>query len=403
MVNKQIRIVPRGMRQDTSVTKFSPEFSFANYNIRIDTTNSNTLLTVSNINDDLNVFTEDSTLGRQYYLGYATLNEYLVVFSKDVDNLINPTDHIRVFTINTITGNLELINNGIYTSNLNFSKEHLIETISFYENEQIQKVYFIDGINSPRVINIVNIPTLIPTSFDSTDTIFDFVPVIGSDLSSISCIKETSGGSFSTGSIQYAYSYISIEGAETKLINNTSLFYISPDNSGGTPDKIYNNSFTITISNPAKRFKYIRVYSIFRPTLDGPIELKQLNDISIDANTNTYTFTDTGSIGTILDSAFLYYIGGEYLIPQAIAQKDNTLFLGNIKATSSTTPQINIDSTNIKTVSAYRDSAITYNYDGRYHSGLNYSSNQVKQFHSDQYYRLGIQGQTERGEWGDPI
>jgi hypothetical protein len=38
---------------------------------------------------------------------------------------------------------------------LNFDKDHLIETTYFIENFNCIKVYWVDGLNNPRVINII--------------------------------------------------------------------------------------------------------------------------------------------------------------------------------------------------------------------------------------------------------
>jgi hypothetical protein len=48
----------------------------------------------------------------------------------------------------------------LYEGNkLEFDTDHLIDAIPYYETELIQKVYWIDGKNQPRVINIANIDT----------------------------------------------------------------------------------------------------------------------------------------------------------------------------------------------------------------------------------------------------
>jgi len=55
--------------------------------------------------------------------------------------------------------------------NLHFSPLHPIEAIASYENANIQKVYWTDGNNQPRMINIApfkdtNITKYTPKSFD---------------------------------------------------------------------------------------------------------------------------------------------------------------------------------------------------------------------------------------------
>jgi hypothetical protein len=42
----------------------------------------------------------------------------------------------------------------LYEGNLNFSKDNPIQTLGTIENENIQKVYWVDGRNQPRFINI---------------------------------------------------------------------------------------------------------------------------------------------------------------------------------------------------------------------------------------------------------
>jgi len=48
----------------------------------------------------------------------------------------------------------------LYNGNLNFSVNCPIECLGVYENEVIQKVYWTDGLNQPRLINIVKTETI---------------------------------------------------------------------------------------------------------------------------------------------------------------------------------------------------------------------------------------------------
>lgn len=53
---------------------------------------------------------------------------------------------------------------------------HPIETLAWYENEDIQKVYWVDGLNKPRMINIIHNGTY--TVVTSPETQFDFNMVL---------------------------------------------------------------------------------------------------------------------------------------------------------------------------------------------------------------------------------
>jgi hypothetical protein len=61
-----------------------------------------------------------------------------------------------------------------YGFTLNFSIDNLIDAIPYYETELIQKVYWIDGINQPRVINIANMEdSSLPKQYISTSINYD--------------------------------------------------------------------------------------------------------------------------------------------------------------------------------------------------------------------------------------
>jgi len=43
----------------------------------------------------------------------------------------------------------------LYGGNLSFNLDYPIEAIGYYESEEVQKVYWVDGYNQNRFINIV--------------------------------------------------------------------------------------------------------------------------------------------------------------------------------------------------------------------------------------------------------
>mgnify|MGYP003620037876 CR=1 FL=1 len=85
------------------------------------------------------------------YVGHAVLNDYLVVFmhSSDYDyiyRLEKKIDYKLVEFLEVVT---------LYQGNLGLNTSYPLETLPIFENEDIQKVYWTDGLNQPRVINIV--------------------------------------------------------------------------------------------------------------------------------------------------------------------------------------------------------------------------------------------------------
>jgi hypothetical protein len=61
--------------------------------------------------------------------------------------------------------------------------------------------------------------------------------------------------------------------------------------------------------------------------------IRKVTDLFIDFNnaaTHLY-YTDTGTTGETMTATHLLYVGGEPLISKTMCQKDNSLFIGNIK------------------------------------------------------------------------
>ena len=163
---KQEQHIIKGMTRDLTVSKFNPEFAYECKNIRITARDNSTLLTVTNErgNSELSILTSNGNplqvLGT--LIGYNVLNNYLTLFTTGDKDRIYRLENKQTY----FEGKL------LYEGNLNFNVNNPIENISVYENDNIQKVYWIDGLNQSRVINIVADSTV---SGSWNDSSFDFV------------------------------------------------------------------------------------------------------------------------------------------------------------------------------------------------------------------------------------
>jgi hypothetical protein len=86
-------------------------------------------------------------------LGQCVINDRLVIFT------IKPgqakPDYIYKLVLKVpVTGIPYFEGEVLYNGNLGFNIDNPIECLTSYETEDIQKVYWVDGINPPRVINI---------------------------------------------------------------------------------------------------------------------------------------------------------------------------------------------------------------------------------------------------------
>ena len=142
-MKKVIKFKPKGMNRDLSKANFSPEFSYENKNIRFTTNEANSLMSITNERGPEEVSRITKAVGNRTILGYSALEDNIILFCKG-ENEETP-DHIIVINDTEIKD---------FAGDLNFNVEYPIEAISIYENENTQKVYWTDGLNSPRVINI---------------------------------------------------------------------------------------------------------------------------------------------------------------------------------------------------------------------------------------------------------
>jgi len=135
-------------------------------------------------------------------------------------------------------------------------------------------------------------------------------------------------GNFGAGTIQYVFSYYTKYGAETNIFYSSPLYYASYNNRGADAESRVSNSFDIDITGADTSFDYLRIYSIHRTSIDTTPTVLNVVDLAV---ANDMHYTDSGVTGKTVDPTELIYKGSEPITVGTIAQKDNTLFLGDIK------------------------------------------------------------------------
>lgn len=397
MIKQDAHII-KGMQKDLAVSKFNNEFAFDIQNLRITAKEDTTLLSITNEkgNKEMEIldinnkpFNISGTI-----IGYNILNNYVTLFTTD--------NHIdRIYRLeykdNHFIGVL------IIQDNLNFDYNYPIESLGIYENEHIQKVYWVDGKNQPRVINIVK--DKLYNDFKYNSCSFDFVQELNLEEEIKIERLESNNGTFSPGTIQYAFSYYNKYEQESNIFDVSEINYISHLHRGGSPEDKVSNSFRITINNVDTRFEYIRIYSIHRTSIDATPTVKLVIDLQ---TKDKITYVDTGTIGENIDPTQMLYIGGESIIAKTMSSKDNTLFLGNIellKPAISEEIKETITSNirnNIKC--SYKTKSLKSSYsDGYYIYNNQMSEGNTSTFKSGEHYRLGVQFQYKDGKWSEPI
>lgn len=398
-MQKKVTFKIKGMQRDLSESVFNPEYSYENKNLRIMSTDDNTLLSLVNEKGpkQLEIIGVGSFI-EGVPLGQALLDRDFILFTTDNTVEINKDRIYKFWFKDGELNGLELFN-----GDLNFSMDNPIETVVYYENENIKKVYWTDGLNQPRVINIASSNNVRNAWRNDS---FDFIRNL--DLKENVTIKrnDLANGIFAPGIIQYTFTYYNKYGQESNIFYTSPLFYTSFKNRGGGPEDSVNNSFTITLSNLDTSFDYVRIYSIQRTSIDSTPSAKRIVDINITEDVITYV--DNGTTGDTIDPTKLLFVGGEEAVFGTISHKDNTLFLGNIKLTKKI-----IDS-NTKTFFASQSNNITFSSTKKlelekpsgyypYKNQLINNSQEIKSLKYLEYYRFGIQFQHKSGKWSEPI
>lgn len=396
-MQKQAIFKTKGMQRDLSSSAFSSEYAYENKNVRVMPTDESTLLSLINEkgNKSIDIIGIDSIEGIP--VGQCILNNELILFTSG--NTEDKKDCIYKLWFN----NNELNGNLLYKGNLNFNYKNPIEAISFYENDSIRKVYWTDGLNQPRVINIAASSDII-SKWDNNS--FDFVRKLKLQEDVEINRDLVSGGTFAPGVIQYSFTYFNKYGQESNIFYTSPLFYISYNNRGASPEDNVGNSFSINISGADTSFDYVRVYSIHRTSINATPTCKIVTDLAI-PESGDINYTDNGISGSTIDPTELLYVGGEEVVFGTMAQKDNTLFLGDIENKRKVLSQ------NIRNF--FREKSITFNSYTKsisspepkgyypYDNQLKMNSYQFKTFKYLEYYRFGIQAQHYTGKWSEPI
>lgn len=298
-----------------------------------------------------------------------------------------------------------------YVGNLNFKTGGFFDSIVDYETDNLSKVYWVDGVNQPRVI------TLEEDWSQYDDTSFDFVPEIDKFPHVYIEKEHTSGaGIFKAGIVQYFFTYSNIHGVETAVVYSSPLFYADHRKRAGAPDDFVECQFNISISNLSQKFDKINIYRAIRTSVNTEVEMVKIANIDITGDTTSIIDDYVG--GQAVSPTDLFFKGGDRFVAGTLAAKDNTLFLGNIDLDVPDYSELKSvlddiypagfgDASTMKQLS-YVDSSAFLNgnreitYTQGYSSG-NYFHSSNSYLKNGDYYNIGIQLQDKYGKWSEPI
>lgn len=277
-------------------------------------------------------------------VGSCVIDKYLVLFLTTSSSITPSTDTSIIARITIIDGKVQS-KDRIYIDSaakgrLKLSSVYPLKTVGSYESEDNIKVYFSDGYNEDRFVNImdssvadqnINKFSLIP-DFPDTSATGDVRPIF----------EELTDGRIKASKVQYTYQYYTLNGAATKFapvsppiaipastnVNDESLYM------GGEVDEYTQVGCKLKINTPAtKPFNRIRLVALDYNTVNSTPSVRVFGEYELDtSDTSTALyFTDIGqTIDEILYEDFLTY-GNVLYKSKDLEIKNNILFKANIQ------------------------------------------------------------------------
>ncbi len=354
MANKQVKYTYGGMNQDSSKSKHSFKYYYDAQHIRILSTDTQSTGSVTNEKGNALVVTIPSVSIDSDTKIISWDTSSLVYTSPEIDLLPSFSDSQKIIgTKPTRTGIILFTSDGsgmdciwliddllsndytlnlLYIRNLDFSINNPIQAVFNYENEKIEKIYWVDGNNQIRFLNIrhsienKDLEELIDIDSNTINFVGNF------DLSEPVIDNVVYGGNHTAGKIQYAYNLYRINGSQTTLSPLTDLVALEKGDGlgGGGVNEIVGATPIVRVSNIDPEYTHIKLYAVKYTSFNQTPDISLIADREI-SESNSITYFDDGEIIEALTLEEFVFLGSNPIIPRHIETKDNRLFSANIK------------------------------------------------------------------------
>ena len=332
----------QGMNKDTAYDSIAPTFYVDALNVRITTTQGESLGGFTNVKGNEFAFSlpvsgsfnsSPWVASAPAIIGYATIRTRIILFVADSTGTKGWIYDVQYDpATNSITSGPTL---KYYNSALNFKLEWPIEALGRFESDCVQRVYWTDYNNFFRSINIEdnNLTTMTPGLIDIFPDVIFTQPLI----------KTVAGGGALIGGIyQISYRLITADGKETLVSPPSNIVHIVSDTESGFPSNQYggdptpvNTGKAITIQVDTTGygvFSKIEFLSIYKATATAAPVVSSIEQVTL-GGTSTVNIIYTGAESSAYDVELFDFITRNYQFktPKTITQKDSSLVIANIK------------------------------------------------------------------------
>lgn len=331
----------QGMNKDTAYDSIAPTFYIDALDIRITTTNGESLGGFTNIKGNSLAFAIPSigefnsigwTASNPNIIGYATIRTRIILFVADDFGEKGWIYDVQYDPATSLTLPINLL---YYNPNLYFKKQWPIEALGRYESIGIQRVYWTDYNNFFRSLNIAD-----PNLVDLPVGLIDIFPDV---IFTQPLIKTVSGGGILTGgTYQIAYKLITADGKETLVSPPSNIVHIVSDPETSGSSNLYNGdptpintgkaiSVSIDVTNYQDFYK-IEFLSIYKSSATAAPIVSSIEQVTIPTSSSV-TILYTGAETSAYDVELFDFTTKNYQFktPKTITQKDGSLVIANIK------------------------------------------------------------------------
>lgn len=262
------------------------------------------------------------TSGKQIPLGFKETKNGIVLITTDNEGF----DCVWLIDFENDIFDVNLL----YVRNMGLSINYPIEILNNFENEKIDKIYWIDTIHQLRHLNLKQSIAngdknkLIDMSVDLIEA------VSAAELSQPTVTDINYGGIHTSGMIQYCYSLYKMNGSQTYASPTTQLIPLGKGfgSGGGKVNEIVGSVPVIKIDNIDTNYDNIIVYAIKYTSYLTEPQVSIIEDRAIPESGDIEIYDD----GTIIRNSSLSefkMINNSLNFPSSISSKDNSLFEAN--------------------------------------------------------------------------
>lgn len=277
----------------------------------------------------------------EYIVGYCLVRNYLVVFTYDGSSVssiykVELDDNEELVSVSTVFADYDTEDG----STLGFSLSNRVKAVGRYENDDLINVYWCDGSELSRRINIATNNTTDGLPYSGSN---DYVSVHKLDFIDKAylrkpVINKITGGSLITGVVYYAYQFFNLNGNESlysplsdKISVSTSsyAFVDASKFRGGDSGEYSGKGFRLRIENDDS-YDYVRLIRIHYEEYNGIPTISIVKEVEVTTGTYLY-ITDNGvTVSEISLEDFVTY-SNILFSAKEITTKNDYLLFGNIE------------------------------------------------------------------------